>query len=130
LSWFLHLFLLSMTFSTGSCTQTPHQCKPLSFSKVTDFYLRRPYVPRHCTSARSTGILHKKKSAATYFVCSATRVMLKNFCAMTCKNHAISSLHRDSFVAKVRGLNPDASSGNVPPLQAGSSLKTPAWVFS
>jgi len=31
---------------------------------------------------------------------------------MTCKKRAIPSLHRDSFVAKVRGLNPDASSGN------------------
>jgi len=30
-----------VTFSAGSCTRTPHQCKPLSFSKVTDFCLRR-----------------------------------------------------------------------------------------
>ena len=60
LSWFLHLSLLPMTFSAGSCTRTPHQCKPLSFSKVTDFCLRRPFVPRHCTSARLPGYCIKK----------------------------------------------------------------------
>jgi len=112
LSWFLHLSLLPMTFSAGSCTRTTHQCKPLSFNKVTDFCLRRPFVPRHCTSARLPGCCKKEKSAATYYVCTATRLMLKNFCAMTCKNHAIPSLHRDSFLAKVPGPCPDATSGN------------------
>src|SRR4030042_5758007 len=63
----------------------------------------------HCPSTR---ILHKEKSAATYYVCTATRVMLKNFCAITCKNHAIPSLHRDRFLAKVPGPCPAASSGN------------------
>jgi hypothetical protein len=31
---------------------------------------------------------------------------------MTGKKRAIPSSHRDSFLAKVRGFNPDASSGN------------------
>src|SRR4030042_2354225 len=105
LSWFLHLSLLPMTFSAGSYTRTPHQCKPLSFSKVTDFCLCRPFVPPPSRGqCPSTRILHKEKSAATYYVCTATRVILKNFCAMTCKNHAIPSLHRDSFLPKVTGL--------------------------
>jgi len=33
-------------------------------------------------------------------------------CTWICKNHAIPSLHRDSFLAKVSGSCPDAASGN------------------
>src|SRR4030066_1954547 len=40
-----------------------------------------------------------------------TRISQK-VCTMTCKKRAIPSLHRDSLMAKVRGLYPDAASGN------------------
>jgi len=44
--------------------------------------------------------------------CTAKRVKLSGFCTRTAKTHAILSLHRDNFVAKVPGPNPDASSSN------------------
>jgi hypothetical protein len=45
-------------------------------------------------------------------LCTATLVMLNQLCTWTAKTHAIPSLHRDSFLAKVPGLCPDAASGN------------------
>ena len=38
--------------------------------------------------------------------------MLNKTCTRTAKTRAIPSLHRDSFLAKVPGHNPDAASGN------------------
>ena len=43
---------------------------------------------------------------------TAKHVILGHLCTRTAKTHAILSLHRDSFVAKVPGLCPDASSSN------------------
>jgi hypothetical protein len=44
--------------------------------------------------------------------CTATLVMLNQICTWTAKTHAISSLHRDSYAAKVPGLCPVLASGN------------------
>jgi hypothetical protein len=51
------------------------------------------------------------------------------FCTVTAKTRAIPSLHRDSFAAKVPGPCPVLASGNMPSLQAGSSLKLPNGQF-
>jgi hypothetical protein len=45
-------------------------------------------------------------------LCTATLVMLNQLCTWTAKTRAIPSLHRDSFLAKVPGLVPGATSGN------------------
>jgi hypothetical protein len=44
--------------------------------------------------------------------CTATLEMLNQPCTRTAKTHAIPSLHRDSFLAKVPGPCPDTASGN------------------
>ena len=36
-------------------------------------------------------------------ICTATRIMFNQLCTWTAKTHAVPSLHRDSFLAKVPG---------------------------
>ncbi len=69
-------------------------------------------VPRRCATARLTIFRYRDRFPATYQPCTATHVMLNKICTRTAKTRAIPSLHRDSFVAKVPGPCPDASSGN------------------
>jgi hypothetical protein len=90
----------------------------------------RQFVPRHCASANLPDSSNRDNFPATYQICTATHVMLNQLCTLTAKTHAIPSLHRDSFAAKVPGLCPVLASGNVPPRQAGSIAKTAHWAVS
>jgi hypothetical protein len=69
-------------------------------------------VPRHCASVHLQTFCYRDNLSATYQLCTATPVMLTNFCTMTAKTRAIPSLHRDRFVTKVPGPCPVLSSGN------------------
>jgi hypothetical protein len=45
-------------------------------------------------------------------VCTATRPASHKVCTQTAKTRAIAVLHRDRFLPKVPGCNPDAASAN------------------
>ncbi len=86
-----------------------HTIKTLHHDK---FLAPRQIVPRHCTCAHLQTFCNRDNFSATYQNCTATRVMLNKICTRTAKTRAISSLHRDSFLAKVPGLCPVLASGN------------------
>ena len=77
-----------------------------------DSYLApRQIVPRHCASG------HFVTFVTIYSHISLIKIVTRHSYNShnlypDGKNHAIPSLHRDSFVAKVPGPYPDASSGN------------------
>jgi hypothetical protein len=68
-------------------------------------------IPRPCQCSQSNLVTGDLQSSANQ-TCTATLIMLNKNCTWTAKTHAIPSLHRDNFLAKVSGLCPDASSGS------------------
>jgi hypothetical protein len=86
-----------------------HSIKILHRNK---FLAPRQIIPRHCTSANLPTSCNRVNFPATYQTCTAIRVMLTKLCTWMAKTRAIPSLHRDSFLAKVPGPCPDATSGN------------------
>jgi hypothetical protein len=67
---------------------------------------------RHCASTHLSNFCNRDNFPSTYQICTATPVMSSQLSTRTAKTHAIPSLHRDNFLAKVPGLNPVLASGN------------------
>jgi len=98
-------------------------CPQIKSCTMTNFWLRdslyRDTAPVSIYKPSAT----ETTSRLLINLCTATLVMLKNFCAMTCKNHAIPSLHRDSFVAEVPGPCRCSRRVTQPPFIAGPLAK-------
>ena len=77
---------------------------------VTDFWLRDSLY-RDTAQVPLKNILYRDSIPASIKLVPRHARLRQNL-YLDGKNHSIPSLHRDSFVAKVPGLCPDASSGN------------------
>jgi len=82
------------------------------FVPLTLAALRSGPSARHCASAHLPASCNRDSFSTTYQLCTATLVMFNKICAWTAKTHAIPSLHRDNFPAKVPGPCPVLASGN------------------
>ena len=79
--------------------------------------LLHPWQICNCVYRDRTSARHKDLCTLTCYLLPINFVPRHSYISQNLypdgKNHAIPSLHRDSFLAKVSGSWPDASSGNV-----------------
>jgi hypothetical protein len=76
------------------------------------FLASRQLVPRHCTSAHLSDFCNQDNLSATYQNCTAIAPASDQVYTRTAKTRAIAGLHRDHFLPKVPGSNPDAAAAN------------------